>query len=76
MQIQCLYIGECILKLTPSYFDGDILYTGKIVINTGTIDEHCKEADRAQKVYRKLRNWMKKHYWSRLAYLNKLKKIS
>jgi len=72
--IYVFHIGGCVIKFTPSPTDGDILYTGKLTVNTGNIDEHCNEASRTQQVFKKLRNWLKKNYWSRLAYLNIKKK--
>ncbi len=36
-------------------------------------DTACKSQLRANAAYKKLRNWLKKKYWSRLAYINKTK---
>lgn len=73
-KIHNFHVGRCVIKFTPSPTDGDTLYTGKLSVKTGTIDEHCKEAARTQQVFKKLRNWLKKNFWSRLAYLNIKKK--
>jgi len=59
-------IDDCSLIFIPSPQEKNILYAGKLNIKT----ENCKQEERTKKVYRKLRNWLKKHYWSRLAYLN------
>lgn len=59
-------IDDCSLIFTPSPYKKNILYTGKLNIKT----ESCRKEERTKKVYRKLKNWLKKNYWSRLAYLN------
>jgi hypothetical protein len=62
-------IDDCSLIFTPSPQDKNILYAGKLNIKT----ECCKKEERTKKVYRKLKSWLKKNYWSRLAYLNQNK---
>ncbi len=65
-RIYQLNMDDCSLVFTPSPTDENTLYAGKLNIKT----EGCNGEERSKKVYRKLRNWIKKHYWSRLAYLN------
>lgn len=72
-------IGGCTMKFTPSKIEsnssGDTMYTGKLRIDTFLGSGiACKEEERAKRAFKKLRSWMKKNYWSRLAYLNKKKK--
>lgn len=67
-------IGDCELLFSPSIRDGDILYMGKLEIRQSSSDMACKDQLRAINHYKKLRNWLKKNYWSRLAYINKNKK--
>jgi len=62
-------IDDCCLIFTPSLQDENILYAGKLNIKT----ENCKKEERTKKVYRNLKSWLKKNYWSRLAYLNQNK---
>ncbi len=67
-------IGKCKLLFTPSPFENNTLFAGKISINT--LDEKgkaCDEEQRAKKTYRDIKKWIKKNYWSRLAYLDKTK---
>lgn len=63
-------IDDCSLIFTPSPQDKNTLYAGKLNIKT----DDCKKEERTKKVYRKLKGWLKKNYWSRLAYLNIKKK--
>ncbi len=69
-------IGSRHLLFTPSILEENILFVGKLEIrlsdNSDQID--IKDQERAKLIFRKLRNWLKKHYWSRLAYLNQNKK--
>jgi len=70
-----LQIGNCAITFTPSPFEKNIMYTGKLRINT--IDEHgqaCNNEEQTKKAYRQLKKWIKKNYWSRLAFLDKNKK--
>ena len=70
------HIGDCSLFFVASKCEVDTLFTGKLEIrlsNTSTVFESTHK-ERAKTVFRKLRNWIKKHYWSRLAYLNQNKK--
>ena len=70
-----LHIGDCVMTFTPSSFADNTLFTGKLSINT--IDQAgvaCHDEERAKTVFRKIKKWLKKHYWSRLAFLNKHKK--
>ncbi len=69
-----LVVGDCRLLFTPTKSDNETLYCGKLEIRLGPSDSACNSQERAKKVFRKLRNWIKKGYWSRLAYLNQNKK--
>jgi hypothetical protein len=73
---QRLLVGDCELLYTPTLTEGNTLYTGVLEIRTSNIklESVCKDQIRASKAYKKLRNWIKKNYWSRLAYINKTKK--
>lgn len=72
--VYSLVVGDCELLFTPSMLQGLCLYTGKLEIRLGNADVSFKDLERAKSTFRKLRNWMKKKYWSRLSYLNKDKK--
>jgi len=69
-----LMVGDCGLHLVPSEQEGEIMYAGRLEIRLGQTDIPYQDLERAKSAFRKLRNWIKKHYWSRLAYLNKNKK--
>lgn len=69
-----LIIGDCELKFTPTVFTAEVMYTGKLEIRLGDPDVNHNDLERAKSTFRKIRNWIKKKYWSRLAYLNKKKK--
>lgn len=69
-----LAVGDVALFFTPSSMEGDTLYTGKLEIRLGRSDLPMKTIEPAKKAFRKLRNWIKKHYFSRLAYRDKNKK--
>ena len=73
---QRLLMGDCELLYTRTLAEGNTLYSGVLEIRTKNIniETACKDQMRAAKVYKKLRNWIKKNYWSRLAYINKTKK--
>jgi len=73
---QRLLMGDCELLYTRTLAEGNTLYSGVLEIRTTNIniETACKDQMRAAKVYKKLRNWIKKNYWSRLAYINKTKK--
>ena len=68
-----LVIGDCTLQFTSPVLESNALYAGKLEIRLGNPDIKYQELERAKSVFRKLRNWIKKHYWSRLAYINKNK---
>ena len=68
-----LKVGNCVLMYTPSTMDGSTLYAGKLEIRLGNSKLPLKEVESAQKAFRRLRNWIKKHYFSRLAYQDKNK---
>jgi len=69
------HIGECSLFFVSSKLDGNTLYTGKLEIRLSnhSADIDIRDKERAKTVFRTLRNWIKQHYWSRLAYLNQNK---
>ena len=75
-KVLILHIGGCQLLLTPSILEENTLFTGKLEIRLGELSDllNIQDQERAKSVFRKLRNWLKKHYWSRLAYLNQNKK--
>jgi len=66
-------LGDCELYFTPSVLEENTLYTGKLEIRLGKAGLDYKDLERAKTVFRKLRNKIKKDYWSRLAYLDKNK---
>ncbi len=61
-----LRIGECDIQLTAGAIQGDHLLVGSVAINTGPVDEPCKDQEKAKAVYRSIRKWIKKHYSNRL----------
>ncbi len=69
-----LLIDDCKLTFSASILERDILYKGLLEIRLNNVDASCKGIERAKSTFRKLRNWIKKKYWSRLAYFNKNKK--
>jgi len=73
--VSLLKIGGCEMKFIPAYFDDNILYTGKLKIQTIDADgKACDQEQQAKRAYRQLKKWIKKNYWSRLAFLDKNKK--
>ena len=69
---QRFIVGDCELLFTPTQSEGNTLYSGVLEIRIDATDENsCKNQMRANMSYKKLRNWIKKNYWSRLAFLNK-----
>ncbi|MEE9445012.1 MAG: hypothetical protein V3V19_05050 [Cocleimonas sp.] len=72
--MQRFSVGDCELLFTPTLAEGTTLYSGVLEIRIdATNDNACKNQMRANMSYKKLRNWIKKNYWSRLAYINKQK---
>ena len=69
-----LNVGDCKLLFTHSSLENEILYCGKLEIRLGRSEFDCDDQARAKSAFRKLRNYLKKNYWSRLAYENKNKK--
>ncbi len=67
-------MGDCELLFSASVMQKNKLYIGRLEIRLGNPDENFESAERAKTTFRKLRNWIKKNYYSRLAYLNKKKK--
>lgn len=68
-----LILGDCELLFTPSSLEENTLFTGKLEIRLGKAELNYKDLERAKSAFRKLRNKIKKSYWSRLAYLDKNK---
>ena len=69
------HIGNCEMVFTPSRLEHRTLYAGRLRMNTIDKDgQACNKENQAKKVYRQLKKWIKKHYWSRLAFLDKNKK--
>ncbi len=67
-----LHLGSCYLIFKPSSLNINTLYTGSLEIRSSlfSTDIDTLDKERTKTVFRKLRNWIKKYYWSRLAYLN------
>jgi len=70
-----IFVGSCHLLFTPSYLDKNTIYIGSLEIRSSNFPSEVpiQDIERAKSIFRKLRNWIKKHYWSRLAYLNQNK---
>ncbi len=71
---QQLIVGDCELLYTPTLIENKTMYSGVLEIRIENTESACKNQLRANASYKKLRNWLKKKYWSRLAYINKAKK--
>ncbi|MEH6456336.1 MAG: hypothetical protein V7749_08435 [Cocleimonas sp.] len=71
-----LNVGSCKLLFTPSILEGNTLFIGKLEIRLSEFSDSLdiRDHERSKLVFRKCRNWLKKYYWSRLAYLNQNKK--
>lgn len=69
-----LIMGDCELLFTSSITEVDILYAGKLEIHLGSTEISYKDLERAKSTFRKLRNRIKRKYWSRLAYKDQNKK--
>jgi hypothetical protein len=69
---QHFVIDECELLFTPTQLKNNIMYSGVLEIRISAEDS-CKGQLRTTSTYKKLRNWIKKKYWSRLAFINKTK---
>ncbi|WP_299876472.1 hypothetical protein [uncultured Cocleimonas sp.] len=69
-----LHIGDCKLLFTHSVLDNETLFCGKLEIRLGREEYNCTDHAKAMSVFRKLRNYIKKGYWSRLAYNHQNKK--
>ena len=73
-QQQRFTIGDCELLFTPTLIEESTMYSGVLEIRIdATADTVCKNQMRANLSYKKLRNWIKKKYWSRLAFINEKK---
>ncbi|MCF6189726.1 MAG: hypothetical protein L3J51_04535 [Cocleimonas sp.] len=71
---QSFIVGDCELFFTPTVIENHTMYSGVLEIRIENSNTACKNQLRANATYKKLRNWIKKKYWSRLAYINKTKK--
>jgi len=72
---QFFLVGDCELFYTPTVVENNTMYSGVLEIRIEPdSDSTCKSQLRVNAAYKKLRNWLKKKYWSRLAYINKTKK--
>jgi hypothetical protein len=60
-------VGDCLLAFQPSKQHESTLIVGTLSVNSGGLDEGCKDHLRANKAYRALRNWIKQHYDNRLS---------
>ena len=69
-----LILGDCTLFFTPSITESNTMFMGKLEISTNKADLKYQDLERAKSSFRKLRNKIKKDFWSRLAYLDKNKK--
>ena len=69
-----LNVGDCKLLLTSSAIESGAMYCGKLEIRLGRSEFDCEDQEKAKSVFRKLRGYLKKNFWSRLAYENKNKK--
>ena len=59
---QRLIVGDCEIIYRPSKQDGSRLFVGTLSINSGGLDDGCKDSNRANNVFRELRKWIKKNY--------------
>lgn len=60
-------VGDCELIFKPSRLIDNTLLIGSLSINSGGLDDGLNDQTRANNTYRQLRNWIKKHYYSRLS---------
>lgn len=67
-------LGDCDLLFTPSTLEVNTLFMGNLEIRLGKAELNYQDLERAKSTFRKLRNKIKKNYWSRLAYHDKNKK--
>lgn len=64
---QYLMIGDCELTFQASEQSENSLFVGSLRINSGGLDDGCKDSNRANNVYREVRKWVKKNYDNRLS---------
>ena len=69
---QRFIIDECELLYTPTQLEGNTMYSGVLEVRI-LAEDTCKGQLRTTSTYKKLRSWLKKKYWSRLAFINKNK---
>jgi len=74
-KVQLFHLGNHHLIFTPTTKEKETLYAGKLEIRLSSVSGKLKSNDKEdlKTLFRKLRNWIKKNYWSRLAYVNQNK---
>lgn len=60
-------VGDCKLAFQPSQWIENTLMVGTLSVDSGGLDDGCKDHLRANKAYRTLRKWIKEHYDNRLS---------
>ncbi|MCK5813237.1 MAG: hypothetical protein KAH03_03220 [Cocleimonas sp.] len=60
-------VGDCELAFQPSRWVENTLMVGTLSVDSGGLDDGCKDHLRANKAYRTLRKWIKAHYDNRLS---------
>ncbi len=63
---QRFIIGDCEISFTAGIVQDDILLVGAVAIDTGPVDNSCRDQERAKAAYRSIRKWIKKNYSNRL----------
>lgn len=63
-----LLVNDCYIQFEPSKFHNNDLISGRIAIATHGLDKEptCSYGTEAEKIYKKLRNWLKKTYTNKL----------
>lgn len=64
---QCFTVGDCELGFYPSKMVENTLMVGTLSVDSGGLDDGCKDHLRANKAYRTLRKWIKANYDNRLS---------
>ncbi len=64
---QYFMVGDCELRFQPSKLIENTLTVGTLSIDSGGLDNGCKDHLRANNSYRALRKWIKTHYDNRLS---------
>ena len=60
-------VGDCLLEFQPSKLVENTLTVGTLSVNSGGLDEGCRDHLQANKAYRTLRKWIKENYDNRLS---------